>query len=211
MCGLVEKLFAQRGLGIGGLGDYQQAAGILVDAMYESHLRVVRVVGFQIFQMPGNGIDECPVKVATSWMHHHTCRLIDDHQLVVLIDHLQRDILGLDGGIIVRTVEHQGDDIARAYLIITFYRISIDMNESGISGLLDSVPAGMRLVFGQELVDTYGHLALIHLDTEVLIQRFAVTCRFFNFEQFGFIKFDVVHYLTHCSVASFTSSKSSLS
>ena len=179
--------------------------------MYESHLRIIGIVALQILQVPGDGVDECAVEVAASRMHHHPCRLIDDHQLVVLIDHLQRNILRFDGGIIMRTVEHQGDDIARTYLIITFNRISVDMDKSGISGFLDSVTTGMGLVFCQELVDTYRHLTFIHLYTEVLIQRLPVARWLTGVEQLVVVKFDVIHYLTHCPVASLISSKSSLS
>ena len=55
-----------------------------------------------------------------------------------------------------------------------FHHVFLDvfstyMNESGISGLLDSVPAGMRLVFGQELVDAHGCLAGIDDDAPMLI------------------------------------------
>ena len=85
------------------------------------------------------------------------------------------------------------------------------MNETGIGSFLDSVSAGMWLVFCQELVDTYGHLTFIHLYTEVLIQRLLIAGRFTCIEQFIVIKFKIVYYLTHCPVASFISSKSSLS
>ena len=147
--------------------------------------------------MPSNGIDEGAVEITAPRMHNHAGRLVDHHQLVILIDNLQRDILRFDGGVIMRAVEHQSNHIARAYLIITLYRISIHMNETRIGGFLDSVTARMRLMFCQKLVDAYGNLTFIYLDTEVLIQ--------IKFE------FDVVHNLTHCPVTSFISSKSSVS
>ena len=130
-------------------------------------------------------------------MHHHARRLIDDHQLIVFIDHVQGNILRFDGGIIMRPVEHQGDDIARAYLIITFDRIAVDVNKTGIGGFLDSVTAGMGLMLCQELVDTYGHLTFIHFYTEVFIQRLAITCRFSGVEQLVVIQFDVDYFLIH--------------
>ena len=97
-------------------------------------------------------------------MDHHTCRLIDDHQIIVFIDHLKGDILWGDGRVVVRTVKHQGDDIARAHLIVTLHRTGTasqfeilsrtDMDEASVCGLLDTVAAGVWLMLREELVDT---------------------------------------------------------
>ena len=122
MSGLVEELFAQRRLGIGGLRHHQQAAGVLVDTMHQAYFWVIGVVRLQVFQMPGNGIDKCTVEIATPWMHHHSRWFVDYHQVIVFIDYFQGDVLRLDSRIVVRTVEHQCDNVSRAYLIITFNR-----------------------------------------------------------------------------------------
>jgi hypothetical protein len=44
------------------------------------------------------------------------------------------------------------------------------MDEASIGSLLYTVATGVRLVFGQELVDAYRHLSTIHLYAEVLVQ-----------------------------------------
>ena len=69
----------------------------------------------------------------------------------------------------MRTVQHQGDHITRAYLIITFYRMTIYMDETRISRLLDTITAGVRLMFRQILIDTDRHLSFIHLYPDMLI------------------------------------------
>ena len=90
--------------------------------MHQSYLRIIRVIALQILQMPGDGIHQRTVKVTTPRMHHHSRRLIDYHQVIVFIDHIQRDILRFDGRIVVWTVEHECDDISCTYLIITLDR-----------------------------------------------------------------------------------------
>ena len=170
MGGFVEELFPQRGLGIGGLCHDKQTTGILVDAMDEPHLGIIRIIALQIFQVPGNSVHQRTIEITAPRMYHHPRRFVDHHQIIVFIHHLKWDILGLDGCIIVRTVEHQGDDIARANLIITLYRTTIYMDEARISRFLDTVTAGMWLMFGQILVDTDRYLSFVHFHPEMLIE-----------------------------------------
>ena len=148
--------------------------------MDESNLRVVRVVSGQILQVPGDGIDQRATEIATTGMDHHACGLVDDHEIIVLIDHLEGDILGSDGRVVVRTVEHQGDDIARTHFIVALHRPGTaslfdilgrtDMDETCVGCLLDTVAAGVRLVLGEELIDANRVLPLVHLYTEVFIE-----------------------------------------
>ena len=170
MGGLVEELLTERCLGIRRFCHYQQATGILIDSVNQAHLWVIGVVTLQVFQVPGDGIYKCATEIATPGMNHHTCRLIDHHQVVIFIHHLQRDILWFDGGIIMRTIEHQCDHIARTYLIITFYGFVVNMDETSISSLLNAITARMRLMFRQILIDTHRLLPLVHLHTEVFIE-----------------------------------------
>ena len=72
-------------------------------------------------------------------MHHHPCRFVYHHQLVVLVAHIQGDILRLNGSIEMRTVEHQGDDIACAYLIITLDGTVVHKQEACVGSLLNTV------------------------------------------------------------------------
>ena len=139
MCVVVEELGTQLSLGVRGLGDDQQTAGVFIDTVYQSYTRVVGVVAGQVAQVPGNGVNQCAVEVAHSWVYHQSCRLVDDHQLVVLIDHIQGDVLRFNGRIIVRTVKHQCDDVTRAYLIVAFDGGAVYLDEASIGGFLDAV------------------------------------------------------------------------
>ena len=169
MCGLVEELFSKRGLGIGSLSHYQQSACILVDTMHQSYFRIVRIVTSQVLKMPCYSIYQCTGKVAATRMDHHTSGFIDDHQVIVFVHHIQRYILCLNRSIIMRTVQHQRNHIARTYLIITLYRFVVYVNKTSISRLLYTVATGMLLVFDQVLVDTNRHLPFVHLHTKVFV------------------------------------------
>ena len=107
--------------------------------MYQTDRRIVRVISRQVTQIPCNGINQCSVEIAATRMYHHSRWFVDDHQLVILVDYLQRDILRLYRRIIMGTVEHQGDNITRTDLIITLDGLTIDLNKTCIRRLLDAV------------------------------------------------------------------------
>ena len=68
------------------------------------------------------------------------------------------------------TVEHQGDDIARAYLIVTFDGTVVHKEEAGLGSLLDTVARRVLCMLRQVLVDAQGLLSAIHLYAEVLVE-----------------------------------------
>ena len=138
---LVEELLAEQCLGFRCLGHHQQTAGVLVDTMNQSHLGVVRVKGRHVAHVPCHGIDERAVEVASSRMHHHARRLVDDHQLVVLIHDVKRNVLRHDARVVLRLVEHQGNHVLGTYLVVALYRRAIDVDGSSVGGLLYAVAA----------------------------------------------------------------------
>ena len=74
-----------------GLGDDHQPAGILVEPMHDprpSHAADARKA---VTTMRDQCIDQGTRCVAGGWMHHEPCRLIDDDDATVLVDHLQRN------------------------------------------------------------------------------------------------------------------------
>ena len=120
--------------------------------------------------MPGDGVDQSAVEVAASGMHHHACRFVDDHQLVVLIDHVEWNLLWLDGGVEMGTVEHQRDDVARSHLVVALHRFLVYMHKTGIGCLLDAVSAGVLQFLAHEFIHSDGHLSTVHLKAVVLIE-----------------------------------------
>ena len=167
---VAEELLAQLALSLGRLGHDEQSARVLVDAVYQPHLRVVGVVGGQVAQVPGDGVDQRTVEVTHARVYHQSCRFVDNHQLVVLVDHVEGDVLGLNRGVEVWTVEPQGDDVARAHLVVALHGTVAYEDEARLGRLLDTVARGVLRVFGEELVDALRHLSPIHLYAQVLIE-----------------------------------------
>ena len=136
---MIEELFSQIRLRLRRLSHHKQSTGILVDAMNQSNLRVVRIIARQITQMPGDGVNQRAVEVSTTRMHYHTSRFIDNHQIVVFITHIQWDILGFNSRIEMWAIQHQSDDIPRAHLIVAFYWTVVYKQEACIGSLLNTI------------------------------------------------------------------------
>ena len=162
---LVEELSAQSRLRIRRLRNDKQSARVLVNSVYQPHFRIVRIESRHILQMPGYGIDQRTVEIACTGMDDKPCRLVDDHQHVVFVDNIQRYVLGFYGIVVLRTVEHQRDDILRAHLVAALHRCTVHMDKSGIGRLLNAVAAGMLHPLVEKLVYADRLLALVYIDT----------------------------------------------
>ena len=154
--------------------------------------------------MPGNCIYQCATEVTTAWVHNHSCRFVNDHQIVVFINDIKWNILWFDGCIIMRTVEHQCDHIAWTNFVVTFNRTIIHMDKTCIGSLLDTITTRMRLMLGNILINTYGDLPFVHFHTEMFI-KLSVTVLFGTItisHQFQFIVFQKLHHSTISSNSS---------
>ena len=136
---MIEELFSQVRLCLRRLSHHKQTAGILIDAMNQSYLWIVRIIARKITQMPGDGVNQRAMEVSTTRMHHHTSWLIDNHQIVVFITHIQWDILGFNSRIEMRAIQHQSDDIPRAHLVVAFYWTVVYKQEACIGSLLNTI------------------------------------------------------------------------
>ena len=119
-----------------GLCHNKQAGCILVDAVHKPHLRVVGVEIGIILQVPGYGIYERTVSVATTRMHDKTRRFVHHHQVVVLIDHIERYIFGDYAVVIGRGIECDDNLVTRLHLVVALHHFAIHGNGTGIGSLL---------------------------------------------------------------------------
>ena len=110
----------------------KESAGVFVDAMYESYLWAVGIEGGHVTHVPRYGIDEGAREVSGSRMYHHTGWLIDDHEGIVFIDDIEGYVFWIDGAVMLWYVEHEGDDIIRAHLIVALDWFAIDLDVSCI-------------------------------------------------------------------------------
>ena len=176
--GFVEKLHAEAGLGLGGLCHHEQARGIFVDAVHQSHGGVVGVVGRTVAQVPGYGVDQSAVVIAATGMHHHACGLVDDHKVAVFINHFEGDILWLNRRVETRAVEQERHDVARLDAVVALYGQSVHVDKAGAGCLLYAVARGVAQMVYQKLVDAQQLLPGISHHAEMLVQLAALL--FFN-------------------------------
>ena len=165
---------------------HEQAGGVLVDAVDESHGGVVRVVVRIVALVEGNGIDERSRVVPASRMHDQSGRFVDDHELVVFKDHVEGDVLGEDGVLIAWAVKEEGDDVARFHPIVALHRFPVGVDETCLCRLLNAVAGGVSEMVDEELVDSQQLLPFVCHETEMLIEPVALLFQFFLvFEGFG--------------------------
>ncbi len=141
MGGFVEELCPQLRLGVWGLGHYQQSACVLVYSVYQSHLRVVRIVRRQIAQVPRHSVNQSSAEVSAPGMHHQSGRFVHNHKVIILIHNVERYVFRLYRGVEVRPVEHQGYHIAAAHLVVALHRTPVYIHESCIGSVLYAVAA----------------------------------------------------------------------
>ena len=110
----------------GCLRNNEQARCILVDTVHKTHLWVIGIEFGIILQMPCHGIDECSVCISTARMYNQACRLVHDHEVIILIDNIERDILGDNGIVVGRGVECDHNLVAWLYLVVALYNLSVD-------------------------------------------------------------------------------------
>ena len=167
-CFIVE-LHAQTGFGIRSFGYYQKAGSIFVNTVNQSYLRVVGVIRGDITQMPGNGINQCTVIVSTPRMNNQTGRFIDNHQVIVFVYNVQRDIFRDNVVLVARTIHHDSQHIKRFYLIAAFYRFPVCHHKACICSCLNAVAGCIDNAFEQIFVDTYRCLSFIYYNSEMFV------------------------------------------
>lgn len=190
--GLVVELQAQAGFGVGCLGYDQQSGGIFVNAVYQSHLRIVRIVGGYVAQVPGDGIDQCPVVITASRMDYQSGGLVDNHQVFVFVYDIQRNVFGNDIVFVTGTVHHDRQYILRLYFVAAFYRFPVGHDKSCIRSLLDTVSRSVYNAFEQVFVNTDRRLSFVYHDAEMFVQGRRIVQGLNIFQGIVFQFFDVI-------------------
>ena len=76
-----------------GLGDDQQARRVLVDAVDDARPRDPADPGQRSAAMVEQSVDQGPVEIPRGGVHDQPCGLVDDQQMLVLEDDLERNFL----------------------------------------------------------------------------------------------------------------------
>ena len=93
-----RKLLAQFAMHHVVLGHDEQAAGVLVEPVDDSRTQIAARLG-QFGEAIEQRIDQRSpiariVSGARPGMHHHARRLVDDGQIAVLVNHIERNVFG---------------------------------------------------------------------------------------------------------------------
>lgn len=168
--GLVEELASEVSLGFGCLGNDEEPAGVLVDTVDKSDLRVVEVVLRLILQVPCQCIEQRAVPVAVTGMHDKSSLFVDDDDGIVLVYYVEWDFFGQYGIVVMRTVEHHAYYVKWLDLVTALDRTVVAEYETGIGCPLYAVSAYVRQVFDDEEIDTHEFLTAVGCDAVVLVK-----------------------------------------
>jgi hypothetical protein len=92
---VISELCGEALVRLVGLGDDEQAGRVLVDTVYDArsgNAADPRQLTLAVMQQR---IDQRSVEIAGGGVNHKARRLVDDNQVIVLVDHDERNILGL--------------------------------------------------------------------------------------------------------------------
>jgi hypothetical protein len=77
-------------VGLVGLGNHQQAGGVLVETMNDAGAFYTADAGQAVTAMGNEGVDQGAGGIAGTGMHHHAGRLVDDDEAVILEHDIKR-------------------------------------------------------------------------------------------------------------------------
>lgn len=100
-CRSVLELLAQIPMALTIAGNHQNPAGILVQSMDDTRTQGKVEIHFIVFKRWGEiltvpeqqRIDQGMLMIACRWMHNHALFLVDDEHILVLVEHMQQNIL----------------------------------------------------------------------------------------------------------------------
>ncbi len=92
---MVGELGGERAVGAVGLGHHHQPGGVLVEPVHDAGPLDAADAGEAVAAMGDQRIDQRAGGVAGGRVHHEARRLVDDDELVVLVDDVERDRFAL--------------------------------------------------------------------------------------------------------------------
>ena len=165
---VVEELFGQSCVRTLVLGYHQQTRCILVDAVYQSRAHIALLEQRQILQVVGERIDQRAAIISAAGVDNHSRLLIYDYQVVILIHHIERDVLGDDLHLALGVGHNERDVIHRLYLVARLCRHAIHQNVAAVGSRLYAVARAVFHTIDQILIQAQHLLSAIDRDGEVL-------------------------------------------
>ena len=134
--------------------------------MHQAYLGIVDVeVRLCLLEIVGEGVEQGVFIVAVPGVHHQARGLVNNQHILILIDHLERDVLGQNGEVYRLVVEHDLYEVERLDLIVARHGLLVHKDISRLGSLLDTVTARTRHVLAQVLIHADGCLPPVHCAT----------------------------------------------
>ena len=168
--GLVEELTSEMRLCVRGLGHDEQSRRVLVDAVHQTEARVRDVIVGSVAEMPCQGVHQRARPVAVTGMYNQSGRLVDNQHVVVLVNDVERDVLGHHLVLVARAVHHHLHHVEGLYAVVRFHRLAVNQYAARLGSLLHAVARRSGQPLGQKLVDAQQLLALVGDKAEMLVQ-----------------------------------------
>ena len=173
--GMFEKLSGKLQLRYLILGHHQQSGSVLVDAVHQhAHPLVGSVRPLADAQMVGEGVDQRAAEMTEAGMHHHAGGLVHNQQVIVLIDYIERNRLGMHLEAAPLVGEHYCDDIARLHLVVGLDRTVAHTHILRLQRQLNAVARSLLHLAHDVAVYAKRRLTLID-DKAVVLEQLLVT------------------------------------
>src|SRR6266851_8880214 len=164
----------QRDQGLLVLGHHQAAGGVLVEAVNQTRPQL-RADSRPRATAVKQSIDQRPLPVSGAGMDDHSGLLVEDDDVLVLVEHVQRDVLRHQFGWRGRW-QGKLDGLSSAKAARRLGGLSVDLRKAGIDQRLEARPGDVRKRRGQVLI-------------QALAARFhwnAMRSRLFHYQIFDF-------------------------
>ena len=149
MDGVRAELTGEVAMGRVGLRDHQHPARALVEAVDQPGPRAPSVTGGDVVHEP---VEQRAAPVPGAGVHHEPRRLVDHQQVRVLVEHVERERLGLDRGRL--THRHvAGDHVAGPDQPRGLGRAAVDRDQAALDPPLRERAGEMRGLGGDEDVE----------------------------------------------------------
>ena len=110
------------------------------------------------------------LEVAVTGVYHQARLLVDDDDVVVFVDDVQRNLFRLDVGLARRIGEHDGDDVVGLHLIVLLDGLLVDQDVTRLGRVLHAVARDVGEVVGEVGVDALRLLAWVDGHAYVFVE-----------------------------------------
>lgn len=141
----------------------QKPGGVLVNTVDNTGALLPADTGERIPAVPQQGVHQCTVRMAGGGVDHHTPGFVDHHQIPILIDNIQRNVLGNQG----KLFHFRQDDlkaVAGSAFVIFLHRTAVEGDNALLDEPLYRAAGEFLQIAREESVDPFAALLCCDFD-----------------------------------------------